>query len=91
MDMIVESMPYIMKYSFLRNSRQPYTIHHKTFDRRWVFENKGMPPPADYLLAQMGKFPSSSQLFPFLQPPVSVPMVSTIFDEEIAHRITLPL
>jgi len=75
-------------YEILINNT-PYV--KKNFDRRHFIENKGMPPPAHLLLDQIGEISSSFQPFHLLQPPVSVPMVSTILDKEIAHRTILPL
>jgi len=66
------------------------TYVKKTLTKGFSVENKGMPPPADLLLAQI-EIPSSFQPFHLFQPPVAVPMVSTIFDKEIAHRIILSL
>jgi hypothetical protein len=91
MDMIVETLPYIMNYSILQILINHTPYFKKPLIEGFSFENKGMPPPADFLLAQIGELPSSFQPFYLLQPPVSVPTVSTIFYEEIAHRKFLPL
>jgi len=91
MDMIAKTLPH---HEIQFSTKFSSTIHHtsrKNFDRRHFIENKGMPPPAHLLLDQIGEISSSFQPFHLLQPPVSVPMVSTILDKEIAHRTILPL